>query len=1010
MAVPKTHMEVVSEHSLKSLDGAGNCKSIEEIPKANSLIPALETEGYSDDLERTLSELVADKIKSVGQPENQRKDYIQRTTGVQKWQDGSVYTGEFALNMKEGFGKFSWANGETYEGEFYKDHRHGFGTYSWPSGSSFTGTFYLSHIEGYGTMNFTNKIFKGLYKADERFGPGVETYPDDREDVGLWFRNHLIKLCTEIPDHFSILDYPEYTDFLEDDSIKVTRFEKEFSKWELNEEKDPFWYNYKQLLLDDNFTFPKEISFYSTDNDNLPMTCSFRKDLDSHFFVNENDTYDEEEEARLINRTPLMVKMQKHIYKFRHKQDHTGFNINSILSGNRTDFGPQGPKELTSELMITKAAEGDFERVYEILRDNLAHPDVADKIGYTALAAASVNCHNDIINLLLDNGADVNKCTDEGLTVLCICFIIYFPVKSFKRNIAERNFTEYQVKNQNDSELPASRTQISSISLTKALSQIEQEEKKNLSDSSHRLDLSFSRTTFLDEYNPLDIEITVLRSQSTLTELASEKELRISFERTLDDDVFERCTQYSTETIFESNQCICNFSLPVSQKNLEKSANIFSLLKANSDSKISMNEGTMRNMAFAIIEHRNRWTTINLLLRRGADPNLCHVPMQALFLAIKAADVEAVKLLLKYGARTDIRFPSKMKGLTPLHIAVALPGEEGVKITELLLHAITNPDTRAEDQDDIYGPDVFEFSPSSMKLNNELGPPSGYYTKSDIIPEEGGRTPLHVVCEREDNYKYARDIIRLLLAHKANPNSLWSGHSPLSLSIASGNDLIDKLIHFGADILNPITFGEEKKTVVGTAVDYAFYRFFQDKRIAQTPYHSLSVVERETFVARRKLLEYIGACVPKAVTLKEKEWDQHLLQKSKKMETLENQRRRRIAATGKSPPGKVERIPFFKFCYQCGRSIGVRLSPCLRCYRVFTCSKNCKTKFWNEVHKQECGGEKRNYKSVTLRSESRSSKEKEVFKKDGRGSALKLGIAAKASSSSTLLPENYSFN
>lgn len=39
----------------------------------------------------------------------------------------------------------------------------------------------------------------------------------------------------------------------------------------------------------------------------------------------------------------------------------------------------------------------------------------------------------------------------------------------------------------------------------------------------------------------------------------------------------------------------------------------------------------------------------------------------------------------------------------------------------------------------------------------------------------------------------ARDVVRLLLSHKANPNMLWSGHSPLSLSIASGNDLVSTL-------------------------------------------------------------------------------------------------------------------------------------------------------------------------------------------------------------------------
>ncbi|XP_076770848.1 ankyrin repeat and MYND domain-containing protein 1 isoform X2 [Arvicanthis niloticus] len=908
--------------------------------------------------------------------------------GVQEWHDGCVYKGEFGLNMKLGYGEFSWPTGETYRGQFYRDHYHGVGTYMWPDGSSFTGTFYLSQREGYGTMYTKTTLFQGLYKDDQRYGPGIETYPDGSQDVGLWFREYLLKLCTRVPGSFSLLNYPEFMAFLTSSRQRISLSDEEKVDLDLSEEQDPFFYDYKQYLLNDDLKLPPEMHVYSTDNSHLPMTDSLRKELDDRIFMNEIPPFIEDEEPWFItNETPLLVKIQKQTYKFRNKDAHTSWNIAAILEGNRSKFGPSGPKEQISKKMIMKAEEGDYNWIFGILRDNLACADVADSKGYTVLAAAAMHSHLDIVNLLLDYGADVNKRSDEGITPLSMCFLQYYPSKSFHPNIAERTLLQESPKT-------LVTPKISFLFVDPNIDY--------LYDTGMPLLGGEEVKTSLHPSSSLDDSLVSMPSPESNNMLHKQD---VSPVKTVSPDVekepedatenVDASTLYSVDTNFESTKCLRNYTINVSRDILEKSAQAYSSLL---QSPCFPYKGTVRKMAQTMAERRNRWMTITLLLRRGADPNLCQVPMQALFLAVKAGDVEGVRLLLMSGAQTDIQYPPQLQSLTPLHIAASLPGEEGVKITELLLHAVTNVDARAADQDYVYKGGKVDLLPSSLKLNNEPGPPKNYYSKHTLIPEEGGRTALHVACEREDNKKCARDIVRLLLSHRANPNTLWSGHSPLSLSIASGNDLvvkellsqgadpnlpltkglgtalcvvcdlvyeqqrttdnkialIDRLISYGADVLNPVTLVQGERTAVGTAVDYGYFKFYQDRKIAHCPFHALMPAEREIFMARKRLLEYLGLQLRLAVLNKESQLDMKALYLSKRELAPCHRLKKRGSGQAKTPPVEKQSLPFYKFCYQCGRSIGVRLSPCPRCYGILTCSKYCKTKAWAEFHKKDC--------------------------------------------------------
>jgi len=108
-------------------------------------------------------------------------------SGCELLADGSEYRGEFSDGQKHGHGTFRWEGSASYTGQFCEDMLQGDGDFVWSDGRIYRGQWVQSRMHGQGRFEWPDgKCFEGRYDCDKKHGPGVFNWPDGSKVVGVW--------------------------------------------------------------------------------------------------------------------------------------------------------------------------------------------------------------------------------------------------------------------------------------------------------------------------------------------------------------------------------------------------------------------------------------------------------------------------------------------------------------------------------------------------------------------------------------------------------------------------------------------------------------------------------------------------------------------------------------------------------------------------------------------------------------------------------------------------------
>ncbi|CAF1009149.1 unnamed protein product [Rotaria sordida] len=811
-----------------------------------------------------------------------------------------------------------------YVGNIYADKKHGEGILTWSDGRIYKGAFFADKRHGFGTFQTSNLLeFKGLYRNDERFGPGILIYKSIQSaDVGFWLSEHLVRLLYPHP----MLNFDIHITDKKPPSDSSCIIPSWYSPQELLSTsidldsilKKKSSALFCQNIEDENSSLTRYIIEHSDRLDEAMHERYTQVDAYLESLNNDNDILKEKisneriADISLPNETYEQRQLYYYTNKFWPLKQRATFSIDEILSNTRSSFPNSGPLENSSLSLFESAFNGEIKTVRDLLMHRQVYVDVCDSRGLTALHFATYNIHINVVNLLLDFGANVNQLSDDGLTSLTIAFLLYYgndPQQTI--NIALEH--------------------VDPIVLTPKSISVADIRRSNSKDR-----ILLSRATTNTPRN-------LISRASTINEdkfVSSSESIKIN-------DI-DKKNSYGYEFSDKLHERL-------QDENFRES--VYSLIKLllRRGANPSLSDWPLPVLALAV--RAGDKDMVELLLKKKAQVNcrlntVRHASLTPLHIAcgcLSSNAIDIVRQLLEHGAHVN---------------AESLPGgQEYLSLADpsvIDIHRIN--DSVPHGRTPLHIACTREITEDTLSLVRLL---LEYHANPNVVCN--GQTPLSLAITLGNER-----LIDLLINHETTDpsTSLGLGNGNVLCTIlstvqeprwtyAKRLELIERLIAKNPKVLYPIRFGP--KHTLGSSVDYAYYSFLADARISQTPYHSLTPQERIIYKERKELLAYIAKRFREEVTKRENflrlptpvtEYPSRT--PSVAMFVPRTISRSRSFMTERSVDITSKISNEFHYCATCGRSTGVRLTLCKRCQLVYFCSKACKVAGWNAFHRHEC--------------------------------------------------------